>query len=69
MYAIDDDQDKLHVHRHDTGDYLGCLTPPHLSGGNGDRMWGMGYGDGDFLHVWVRKRNSRKATLLAYKVS
>ena len=34
-----------------------------------DVIWEVGYGDGDFLHIWVNNSDTKVGRLVAYKVS
>ena len=71
LYAIDEDsQDKLHIHSLPGLYYMGCVTPQQMGLGPEDCICYVGYGDGDFLHMFVFNKNTLKdKRLVAYKVS
>ena len=60
MFIIDDDNKTLHVHKADSGKYLGCLMIKEMVFLRDARIYGVGYGTGNFLHLLVQRPIDRK---------
>ena len=66
-------EQKVHIHRSDTGEHIGQANQMDLHLMLKDYLYGVGYGEGNILHLWVcngdaPKLNPWKYRLVAYKV-